>query len=121
MSRRLKGPPPPDGGDGFSFETGTPFAAKDEYLTKDLTFAVQAISLEKGRGYEGGDRWAVTVEPDDGRGQEILTFGANERRDEQMRAAADHIARHGAIRGVCLRRSGRAYYLHNVASKKRRL
>ncbi len=100
----------------FSFSAGiAPYADKDEYLTKALTFDVVSIEFEEGRGYEGGDRWAVTVEPNDGRGREIVTLGANEKRDAQMRAAQDHIAKRGPIRGVSLKRSGRAFYLANGA------
>jgi hypothetical protein len=100
------------------FAGGAPYADKDEYLSKALVFVIVTIEFEEGRGYEGADRWAVTVETGDGRGREIITLGANKRRNEQMRAARDHIAKRGPICGVCLKRSGRAYYLANATGAR---
>lgn len=102
----------------FSFSNAVPYADKSEYISKELTFSVVAIEFEPERGYEGADRWAVTVESEDGRGREIVTFGSNEKRDEQMRKAQAYLARHGSIRGVHLRKSGNAYYLDNSLGRR---
>jgi hypothetical protein len=95
----------------FVFSGGAPYADKSEYISKDLAFTVAAITFEPGRGFDGQDRWALTVEPEDNRGQEILTFGCNDKRDDQLKVAQEHISRHGPIVGVRLKRSGKAYYL----------
>lgn len=45
------------------------------------------------------------------RDPEILTLGANPKRDEQLRSAQAHLQRGGSIKNKRLRRSGGAYYL----------
>lgn len=93
----------------FSFGSGNSYADNSEYASKNLTFDILTISFETGRGYEGQDRWAVTVKPAD-RDCEILSLGSNSGRDEQLRAAQAHLERGGTIKNVRLRRSGNAYY-----------
>lgn len=97
---------------GFSFSGGDDYAQKDEYLEKGLVFTVRSIEFQEGRGYENTDRWAVFV-TFEGRPDEILTFGCNERRDTQMRAAQAYIEAHGPIPNVRLKKS-KAYYLETV-------
>lgn len=100
------------GNDTFSFGSATAYADNAEYAEKGLAFAILTIAFEPGRGYEGRDRWAVTVKAED-RDPEIMTLGANAKRDEQLRAAQAHLARGGAIKNVRLHRSGNAYYFTN--------
>jgi hypothetical protein len=100
--------------DEFSFDSvGSPFADKSEYIEKKLTFRILAIEREEGRGFDDGDRWAVTVEPNDGRGAEIITLGCNEQRDAKMIAAQQNLAARGPIPNVRLKKSGKAYYFDN--------
>lgn len=94
----------------FSFGLGRPYANNDEYAEKGVLFDILAIEFEPGKGFEGRDRWALTVEPKD-RDPEIMTFGSNPKRDEQLRSAEAHLKRGGAIKNKRLRRSGNAYYL----------
>ena len=78
--------------------------------SKGLTFDILAIAFEAGRGYEGKDRWALTVKAAD-RESEILTLGSNPKRDEQLRkrkrtsTAAARSITSGSVM------SGNAYYL----------
>ena len=96
--------------ENFSFGSGHTFADNGEYVDKALTFDVLAIAREPGRGYDGKDRWALTVKAAD-RDCEILTLGCNTKRDEELAAAQAHLARGGTIANKRLRRSGNAYYL----------
>ena len=98
----------------FSFGPTSPFADKSEYVDKKLLFTIREIELEIGRGFEGADRWSVTVEPDDERGTETLTFGCNKERDRQFSSARKYIAARGPISGVRLKKSGNAYYLETA-------
>ena len=100
-------------GAAFTFSSAIPYANKDELLEKDLAFALNAIELQPGKGFENKDRWALTIVPDDGRREELLTFGCNEKRDAQMKSAQAFIRKHGPIQGVRLRKSGGAYYLQS--------
>lgn len=108
-SRKSEQPPAPNRNDEFSFGSNTMYASNEEYATKDLPFDILAIAFEAGRGYEGSDRWAVTVKAE-GREAEIISLGSNRKRDEQLRGAQAHLKRGGAIKKVRLRRSGNAYY-----------
>jgi hypothetical protein len=110
--------PPANSSDsaGFSFAIGTPYADKTEYTEKNLLFKVASIEFEEGRGFDGADRWSVTVQPEDGRGSELLTFSCNDKRDQQMHAALQYINRNGPIHGVRPKRFGKAYYLDNGAT-----
>lgn len=109
------------GGDdnGFRFSSGIPNSDKSEYLEKNITFSITGVEHQPGQGFEGGNRWAATVEPDDGRGPEIMTFACNEKRDEQLEQARLHIQRHGPIRDVVLTKSGKAYYFRTPPEKRR--
>lgn len=95
--------------DTFTFGPSTSYANSDEYATKGFLFDILAIAFEPGRGYEGRDRWAITVKVQD-RDPEILTLGSNPKRDEQLREAQAYLERSDAIKNVRLRRSGNAYY-----------
>lgn len=99
----------PETSANFSFGSGRSFASNEEYADERLTFDVLAIAYEPGRGYEGRDRWAVSVKVAD-REPEILSLGSNPGRDEELRAAQAHLQRGGAITNKRLRRSGNAYY-----------
>jgi len=100
-------------GAAFTFSSAIPYADKDELLEKDLPFTVKAIEFQPEKGFENQDRWAITIEPDDGRGEELLTFGSNEKRDALLKSAQAFIKQRGPIHDVRLRKSGKAYYLHN--------
>ncbi len=99
----------------FSFSSATPYADKDEYLSKNLVFTIKAIDYQENAGYEGADRWAATVSPNDGRPDEIITLQANEKRDAELQAAAAHIAKRGPIANTKLVKSGKAYYFRKAA------
>jgi hypothetical protein len=88
-------------------------------VAKALAFSIVAIEYEAGRGFDGTDRWAVTVDPEDGRGHEIITLSCNDKRDAQLKGGREHIARRGPIPPTCLKQSGKAYYFHNAAEGQR--
>lgn len=105
--------------DGFSFgEHGAGYAQKDEYATKGLIFDIEEVKYEEGAGFDGADRWAVSVRRHDSKEVEIVTLGSNEKRDEQMQAALDYIETHGLVKNVTLKKSGRAYFFENVKAPK---
>ena len=88
-----------------------PYADNAEFARqRNLTFEVLAIEREPGRGYDGKDRWALTVKATD-RDYEILTLGCNPKRDEELAAAQAHLERGGTITNKRLRLSDGAYYL----------
>ncbi len=96
--------------ENFSFGSGRSYADAAEYASKGLTFDILAIVRETGRGYDGKDRWTITVKATN-RECEILTLGCNPKRDKELAAAQAHLARGGTIVNKRLRRSGTAYYL----------
>jgi hypothetical protein len=102
----------------FSFSSGAQYADKDEFVAEGLVFSITAIEFQEGAGYEGADRWAITVSPEGGRPDEIITLQSNDNRDAELRAAADHIAKHGAIANTKLVKSGKAYYFRKAAETK---
>jgi hypothetical protein len=102
----------------FSFSSGAKYAVKEDYLAKHVIFAITAIEYQEDAGFDGAPRWAVTVTPDDGETAEIITLQANDKRDSEMRTAADHIAKNGPIRNVRLVKHGKAYYFETVAETK---
>lgn len=114
MKRTTQGKPNsrPRNGDGFSFGSGPRYADKAQYAEKKLLFTILAIAFEPGRGYEGADRWAVTVQVE-GRESEIITLESNPKRDEELHTAQSHLKRKGPIKGVRLVRSGNAYYFRS--------
>lgn len=99
----------------FVFRNGPPYADKDEFIAKALSFDILALDFEKNGGYEAGqDRWLVRVLVNDGRpDEELLSFGTNPARDEQFRSAQAYIASHGPITNVHLEKRGNAYYIVN--------
>jgi hypothetical protein len=98
---------------GFSFGSGSAYADAAEYAEKALTFDILAVVFEPKRGFEGRDRWALTVQVK-GRDPEILTLGSNPKRDEQLRQAEAYLKRGGVIKNKRLRLSGGAYYLEDA-------
>jgi len=102
----------------FSFSSGAKYAVKEDYLAKHVIFAITAIEYQEDAGFDGAPRWAVTVTPDDGDTVEIITLQSNDKRDTEMRTAAEHIAKHGPIRNVRLVKHGKAYYFETVAETK---
>ena len=93
----------------FSFGSGHAYADNSEFAGKGLRFEILEIKFEPGRGYEGHDRWLVTVKVAD-REPEQLSLGSNPARDQQLREAQSHLGRGGKIENVRLRQSGKAYY-----------
>jgi hypothetical protein len=100
------------GTENFSFGSGRTFGENEEYANLGITFDILAIVLEPGRGYEGRDRWAITVKAAD-RGEQILSFGSNPGRDEELRAAQDHLKNGGTITNKRLRLKDGAYYIND--------
>jgi hypothetical protein len=96
--------------ENFYFGSGRSYADAAEYASKGLAFDVLAIGREAGRGFDGKDRWALTVKAPD-RDCEILTLGCNPKRDEELAKAQAHLERGGTITDKQLRLSGGAYYL----------
>ena len=93
----------------FSFGSGQAYLDNAEVASTGLRFDIVAIKFEPGRGYEGHDRWLVTVKVAD-REPEQLSLGSNPGRDQQLRDAQAHLERGGTIENVRLRQSGKAYY-----------
>lgn len=101
--------------DTFSFGSGRLYANNDEYAEKGLLFDILSIEFEPGKGYEGRDRWALTLKAKD-REPELMTLGSNPKRDEELRRAQAHLKRGGTLKNVRLRRSGNAYYITEAPS-----
>ena len=101
----------------FSFSTGALYADKDEYISKKLVFTIKGVEFQENRGFEGANRWAVTVAVDDGRPDEIITLQSNEERDAELQSAAAYIENHGPIRNTTLVKSGKAYYFRKTDAK----
>ncbi len=100
------------GTENFSFGTGRTFGANEEYASLGITFDILAIDFEPGRGFEGRDRWALRVKAAD-RDEQILSLGSNPGRDEELRAAQEHLKNGGAITHKRLRRKDGAYYIND--------
>lgn len=96
--------------ENFSFGSGVSYADNTEYASKGLTFDILAIEREPGRGFDGKDRWALTVKAAD-RDCEILTLGCNPKRDEELAKAQAYLENGGTITNKRLRLSDGAYYL----------
>jgi hypothetical protein len=96
--------------ENFSFGSGRTYADNAEYASAGLTFDVLAIAYEPGKGFDGNDRWALTVKAAD-REAEVMCLGSNPGRDKELQAARDHLEHGGTITHKRLRRSGNAYYL----------
>jgi hypothetical protein len=97
----------------FSFGEGTDYADKSEYTTKALVFSITDVTFEREAGFEGADRWSVTIHAQDGREPQLMTFGTNPKRNDLMEALMAHIAAHGPV-DATLVKSGNAYYFKNV-------
>jgi hypothetical protein len=89
------------------------FGDNDEYASKGIIFDILAIAFEQGRGYDGKDRWLITVKAAD-REREILSLGSNPKRDEELHAAQVHLERGGTITNKRLRLTGNAYYFSDA-------
>jgi hypothetical protein len=118
QTARSKRAPTIEAATEFSFNSVSPYADKDEFVAKKLIFTIGRVTFEEKAGFEGSDRWAVLVSAADDRPDEIITLQSNDKRDEQLYAAQEHIAKHGPIRNVRLIRSGKAYYFERVAENK---
>ena len=96
--------------ENFSFGSGSVYGDVADYVSENRTFDVLAITFETGRGYEGRDRWALTVKVGGSR-----TRDSHPRLESQPRRAAAFRAgsprRGGTIKNKRLRMSGNAYYL----------
>lgn len=93
----------------FSFGSGRKFADNAEYASKGIRFDILAIAYETGKGYEGQNRWAITVKAAD-REAEVLSLGSNPGRDTELQAAQAHFDRGGFLKNKRLVRRGNAYY-----------
>src|ERR1700694_6007427 len=89
----------------FSFGAGKPYANNDEFAERGLLFDILSIEFEPGKGFEGRDRWALTVEAK-GREPELMTLGSNPKRDEELGRAQAHLKHGGTLKNKRLRRSG---------------
>lgn len=110
---RRKGANTAEQDENFSFGSNETYAKAADYARERTAFDVLAVAFEPKRGYEGRDRWALTVQPA-GRDPEILTLGSNEKRDQELRGAQEHLKRGGLIKKKRLRLSRGAYYLENA-------
>ena len=113
MKNNLK-PKSSDKEEPFVFSSGIQYADKDEFAEKALSFHIMEIDFQPGAGFDGQDRWAVRVHPED-RIEELITLPSNPKRDEQMRLAQAHIAAKDPIGPVRLKKSGNTFYFENVA------
>jgi hypothetical protein len=93
----------------FSFGTNRLYGDCAEYAEKGYVLDFVAIDFEPGRGYDGADRWAVTVKVQ-GRDPEVLSLTDNPKRAEQLRAAQAYLKRGGKITNKRLRLIGNAFY-----------
>lgn len=96
--------------ENFSFGSGRTYASAAEYARETRTFAILEIVRENGGGFEGKDRWLLTVKAE-GRDPEYLGLGCNPKRDDELAKAQTHLAGGGTITNKRLRLSGGAYYL----------
>lgn len=95
------------------------YASKDEHIDKGLLFDIKNVEFQRAAGYEGADRWLLTIDtiyPNGMTVNEIMSFGVNEKRDEQMRAAIVYIKKNGPVKSCRLAKSGNAMYI-NVATE----
>ena len=93
----------------FSFGSGHAYVDNAELAGEGLRFDILEIEFEQGRGFEGRDRWIVTIKIGD-REPELISLGSNPGRDQQLREAQAYLARGGKIENVRLRQSGKAYF-----------
>ncbi len=93
----------------FSFGSGHTYLDNAELASTGLRFDILEIKFEPERGFEGRDRWIVTIKTGN-REPEQISLGSNPGRDQQLRDAQSHLARGGTIENVRLRQSGKAYY-----------
>lgn len=100
-------------GNGFSFGSPRSYVDNAELASEKRTFDILEIDFEPGKGYEGQDRWLITVKSA-GREPEYLSLGANPKRDGELREAQAHLETGGTITNKRLHRSGNAYYFMNV-------
>ena len=96
------------------------YASKDEHIDKGLLFDIHGVEFQREQGFEGADRWLLTIETHYPNGKivnEIMSFGPNQKRDEQMSAAIVYIKKNGPVEHCRLAKSGNAQYI-NVATKE---
>ena len=116
-ARARRAPAKSNGSAEFFFATGALYADKDELVSKKLVFTIKAIEFQESRGFEGADRWAITVSVNDGRPDEIITLQSNDERDAELQSAAAHIEDHGPIGNTILVKSGKAYYFRKTEAE----
>jgi len=85
---------------------GPIYADKDELTAKGTRFDIVSITEEQGAF---GPRWVVSIDREDCDGDELITMGKNERRDQEMQNALTYLAKHKTIPNVRLRKIGKAY------------
>lgn len=95
----------------FSFASDAPrYAKKDDYIASDLAFTINALEVQPTRGFQGTDRWAAFVSPNDGRPDEIITLPTNEKRNVQLQAAKVQIETKGPIPNLRLVKVNGTFY-----------
>jgi hypothetical protein len=100
------------GTETFSFGSGNAYVKPEEIAADGLPFDIPAIEFQAERGFEGRDRWALTIKRD-GHDPEILTLGSNPGRDEQLQGAQAFLERGGSLRNIRLVLRGNTYYLND--------
>jgi len=93
----------------FSFGSGHAYLDNAELASTGIRFDILEIKFEQGRGFEGRDRWIITIKIGN-REPELISLGSNPGRDQQLQEAQTYLARGGSIKNVRLRQSGKAYY-----------
>jgi hypothetical protein len=94
-----------------------PYANKAAYAHDRRTFTITALEYQPQAGYNGVDRWAVTVILADKRTVEIITLPANDKRNSQLRTAQAQIERYGRFANLRLVRAGSAYYFRPAEAR----
>jgi len=112
ITRRAKRKTTKPGTVDFSFASDAlRYARKDEYVANDIAFTINALEFQPGRGFQGSDRWAAFVSPNDGRPDETITLPTNAKRNAQLQAAKVQIETKGPIPNVRLvKRNGTFYF-----------
>lgn len=105
----------------FNFDE---FKGGGSYLTEDekkalasskQVFAIKSVEFQEGQGYEGKDRFLVTIELADE--EKLLSFqhGSVESRDEMLAKLSKHVAENGPEYAT-LKKAGRAFLFEGAES-----
>ncbi len=100
------------GTETFSFGSGTAYVKPEEIARTGLPFDISSIEFQPNRGFEGRDRWALSIQRPD-HDPEILTLGSNPGRDAQLKEAQAFLERGGSLRNIRLALRGNTYYLND--------